>query len=458
VPHILLSYRREDSAAYAGRLADRLREHFAPEQVFMDIDTIKLGEDFVQAIEASVQSCDVVIAVIGRNWATAADASGRRRLARADDFVRLEIATALRRNIRVVPALVGGAVLPEAQDLPDDLAPLARRQSLEISDGRFHHDVDRLIQALSEVRGAASDDRAGAPTTGRNPEAGSKWRPSGRSMAVAAAALLALLAGIYWAPDLWRRITGRPSLTVEEAQFDPRSAQQPQPLALDTIHKISLTRNQEMYFQLASPSRDFRVVLDARCGTDFPCSMNTELSILDPAGAVIKSGAIRVITHDVAYRRMSAVSLASAGRIRLKLLNQSNDTVDFWLTAAEPDTFTAVPYFGTVAPGRLEVGEDAAGGLAPGAAAAYAVRLTPGKYTATLDLSVAPRDAESLSGMVGVLDTADGDESTPVSIIHYGVSARASGVLSIPAEQIYLFRVQNKQDSAVNFIFTLTKG
>jgi hypothetical protein len=456
VPHILLSYRREDSAAYAGRLADRLREHFGADQVFMDIDTIKLGEDFVRAIETSVQSCDVVIAVIGRTWATAADASGRRRLARPDDFVRLEIATALRRDIRVVPALVGGAVMPEAQDLPDDLAPLARRQSLEISDGRFHHDVDRLIQALSEIRGVPRADETGASTTGPSPQTGSRWRPSGRTMAAAAVALLALPA-VYWAPDVWRRITGRP-VAVEEARFDPRSARQPQMVSLDAIHKITLTRNQEMYFQLASPSRDVRVVLDARCSGAAECSLNTELSILDAAGAVIEGSAMRVIMHDVGYRRLRAVTLGAAGRIRLKLLNQSDDAVDYWLTVAEPDTVAALPYFGTVAPGRLEVGAEAAGTLAPGSAAVYAMRLTPGKYTATLDLSVAPRDAESLSGMVAVLDTAGGDESAPVRIIHHGVSARTSGALSIPADRVYLFRVQNKKDSAVNFIFTVTRS
>jgi len=155
VPKILVSYRREDSAAYAGRLSDRLAEHFGRDNVFIDIDTIKPGEDFVDAIERSVSSCDVLVALIGKTWLTSTDAAGRRRLDRSDDFVRTEIATALSRQIRVIPALVGGAAMPEPSELPTDISKITRRQAIEISDSRFHQDADRLIEALS----AALSDR-----------------------------------------------------------------------------------------------------------------------------------------------------------------------------------------------------------------------------------------------------------------------------------------------------------
>ena len=144
---ILVSYRREDSAAYAGRLADRLRQRFGADNVFVDIDTIQPGQDFVESIEASVGSCDALVAVIGRNWLSGSDTTGRRRLDNPDDYVRREIATALRRGVRVIPALVGGATMPVASELPDDLPTLVRRQALEITDTRFHHDADRLIQS-----------------------------------------------------------------------------------------------------------------------------------------------------------------------------------------------------------------------------------------------------------------------------------------------------------------------
>jgi hypothetical protein len=104
---IFISYRREDSGASAGRLHDRLREHFGRDNVFMDIDTIEPGLDFTDVIERTVASCDVLIALIGRQWLTSTDAAGQRRLDNPEDFVRLEIAAALKRNIRVIPALVG---------------------------------------------------------------------------------------------------------------------------------------------------------------------------------------------------------------------------------------------------------------------------------------------------------------------------------------------------------------
>ena len=151
MPRILVSYRREDSAGYAGRLADRLSEHFGRDNVFVDIDTIRPGEDFVDRIDQSIAACDVVVAIIGRSWITATDSQGRRRLDREDDFVRMEIAKALERHIRVIPALVGDAAMPEAALLPQNLVALSRRQAFEISDSRFHQDVDRLIEALAEV-------------------------------------------------------------------------------------------------------------------------------------------------------------------------------------------------------------------------------------------------------------------------------------------------------------------
>src|SRR5882724_5887907 len=104
----------------------------------MDIDTIEPGLDFVEVIEQAVSSCDVLVALIGRQWLTITDNSGRRRLYNPEDFVRLEIAAALARNIRVIPALVQGARMPHSTDLPDVLKMLARRNAHEISDRRFH--------------------------------------------------------------------------------------------------------------------------------------------------------------------------------------------------------------------------------------------------------------------------------------------------------------------------------
>jgi len=147
---IFISYRRDDSAGYAGRLYDRFTQHFGPEQIFMDIDTIEPGLDFVEVIEEAVGSCDVLIALIGRQWLTITDDTGQRRLDNPEDFVRLEIKTALERNIRVIPALIRGASMPRSRDLPNDLKKLSRRNAIAISD-RFHPEVDRLIKVVEKV-------------------------------------------------------------------------------------------------------------------------------------------------------------------------------------------------------------------------------------------------------------------------------------------------------------------
>jgi hypothetical protein len=121
----------------------------------MDINTIEPGLDFVEVIEQAVGSCDALVALIGRQWLTITDTSGQRRLDNPEDFVRLEIAAALTRNIRVIPALLQGAPMPRSSDLPDVLKLLARRNAIEISDTRFHYDVDRLIEVLDKVLGSA---------------------------------------------------------------------------------------------------------------------------------------------------------------------------------------------------------------------------------------------------------------------------------------------------------------
>jgi len=159
---IFISYRREDASPYAGRLNDALSARF-PGQVFMDVDALEPGIDFVERIEDSVSSVDVLIAVIGRGWVGAVDRDGRRRLDQPDDFVRLEVAAALRRNIRVIPVLVGGATFPEPEELPEDLAGLRRRSGLVLSDLEWRAGTERLIEAVQHVLGMAdapSEDAA----------------------------------------------------------------------------------------------------------------------------------------------------------------------------------------------------------------------------------------------------------------------------------------------------------
>jgi hypothetical protein len=155
---IFISYRRDDSASPARRLYHRILAHF-PKNVFIDVDNLGPFADFVETIEASVGSCDAFIAVIGKHWLISSDEKGRRRLDSPDDFVRLEIATALKRNIRVIPVLVDGASMPRSSDLPDELKPLVRWKALVISHNRFNADSEMLVAALERILAKGDEER-----------------------------------------------------------------------------------------------------------------------------------------------------------------------------------------------------------------------------------------------------------------------------------------------------------
>jgi hypothetical protein len=153
VERIFVNYRHGDSPGHAGRLYDHLVSHFGEKTVFRDIETIQFGADFVVSIENAISKCGALLVVIGPHWLDSRDNQGQRRLDDPKDFVRLEIVSALRRGIRTIPILVGDAIMPSEEELPPDLAPLARRRAIELSDLRFPADVDQLIHFLEEEAG-----------------------------------------------------------------------------------------------------------------------------------------------------------------------------------------------------------------------------------------------------------------------------------------------------------------
>lgn len=167
---IFLSYRRQDSQSATGRLADRLEAHFGPQRVFRDQDSIAAGDDFAAAIHRGIATATVLLVMVGPDWVDARSAGGTRRLADPRDFVRLEIETALAQGVAIVPVLVEGARMPAADALPPSLAAFARCQAVELSETRWHHDVDQLIGLLQDrfgieasgaLRGAAPVDAIG---------------------------------------------------------------------------------------------------------------------------------------------------------------------------------------------------------------------------------------------------------------------------------------------------------
>jgi TIR domain len=156
-PGVFISYRRQDTPHLAGRLYDRLGEHFGQERVFMDVDSIEPGLDFGEVIKKAVSSSAVMLVLIGDKWLTTTDPRGRQRLDNPDDYVRLELEAALAREMRVIPVLVEGAAMPGTQELPASVAGLARRNALEVSHGRFSADAERLVLSFAhaEVSGWA---------------------------------------------------------------------------------------------------------------------------------------------------------------------------------------------------------------------------------------------------------------------------------------------------------------
>ncbi|MBU1263808.1 MAG: TIR domain-containing protein [Gammaproteobacteria bacterium] len=148
---IFISYRREDSAGHAGRLFDRLCTYFGKDSVFMDVEGIEAGVDFVETIEQAVGGCEVLLAIIGRGWLDSKNSQGDRRLDDPQDFIRLETAAALARKVRVIPVLVEGAQMPPAESLPAELRTLTRRQAVELRDSRWEDDIQALIKVLERV-------------------------------------------------------------------------------------------------------------------------------------------------------------------------------------------------------------------------------------------------------------------------------------------------------------------
>jgi TIR domain len=147
MPGVFICYRRDDTGGYAGHLFDRLARQFGTEQIFMDIDAIPIGDNFVQVIDQRIRSCNVMIVLIGKNWVLA-DPVGRRRIDEPADFVRLEIEAALAQNITVIPVLVGGARMPPPEDLPSTVVRLAYLNAFEIYDRMFEESVAGLVSIL----------------------------------------------------------------------------------------------------------------------------------------------------------------------------------------------------------------------------------------------------------------------------------------------------------------------
>lgn len=201
---IFISYRREDAEGQAGRLFDDLVRHFGAASVFMDVAGIAAGRDFRRVIDEKVASCGVLLALIGKDWLDAKTNNGERRLGDPADFVRLETASALKRDIPVVPVLVQDAHMPREDQLPADLADLAYRNGVELTHARWDSDVQVLIKAIAPYVDAApkaADSAVAGMTTPlpatESAAAGTTARGKTAKIAVAASLAAFLLGASY---------------------------------------------------------------------------------------------------------------------------------------------------------------------------------------------------------------------------------------------------------------------
>jgi formylglycine-generating enzyme required for sulfatase activity len=151
---VFISYRRENAAGEARALFNDLAERLGDDSVFMDVDSIALGRDFRSALQETAASCDLMLVLIGRNWADAKDEGGRVRLENPADYVRLEVEAGLKRDIVVTPVLVQGAHMPAPEDLPPEIRNLAYRNAFELSHSRWESDVQEMVRRL-ELGGPA---------------------------------------------------------------------------------------------------------------------------------------------------------------------------------------------------------------------------------------------------------------------------------------------------------------
>ncbi|MEO1612950.1 MAG: TIR domain-containing protein, partial [Pseudomonadota bacterium] len=205
---IFISYRRADSQWAAARLYDRLSHEFPDDRIFMDVEQIAPGQDFVDVLASQVGACDVFLALIGPEWLSMQAEDGARRIDGDRDFVRIEIADALKRDDTLtIPVLLDGAEPPSERDLPDDLKPLARRQFARLTHEGFREEAPRLIEA---IRAALA--RRSAAAVAATP------KRSYRGLVVAALGLLVLIGlGAFAFERLTR--PPDPSGTIDLATF-----------------------------------------------------------------------------------------------------------------------------------------------------------------------------------------------------------------------------------------------
>lgn len=287
-----MSYRRDDTRGYAGRLHENLNARLGPGQVFIDIEDIEVGVDFVDVLVATIANADVTLVLIGPAWLTATRADGTRRLDDPEDYVRAELEAALASRTRIVPVLLGGARMPRADELPPTLTSLARRNALEISDNRWRFDVDRLFEVIEGKR-----KREAGPST-PDPGSGDAIESSDRP-----APRIGQDAGLRPAPEV------RKLVTVLAADLSVVS---------DAVDDIDPEQARAV---LAGPLAELRTICEGHGGTVEPGIGDSFLALFgiprlheDDALRAMRAASalqdrVRVVSHELEARRGPGLEL-----------------------------------------------------------------------------------------------------------------------------------------------------
>lgn len=237
--NIFISYRREDTEGFARGLFQSLGGALGADHVFMDVEAIGLGVDFVEAIDKSLASCGALLVLIGKDWANCTDATGRRRLDDPQDFVRMEVAKALEQEVRVIPVLVKGAKMPAPEELPEALRPLIRRQALELRHERWNQDVGQLASALAELLGLQRLDRQ---TAAPPPPPQMPAKQSGNRMVVGMAAVVVVAIMAIAGYSLITKKTVPPDVVQTDSQSqavsDPDASPAPVSISPSTKNQV----------------------------------------------------------------------------------------------------------------------------------------------------------------------------------------------------------------------------
>ena len=214
-----ISYRRDDAAGYARAIYEELTERFTSDRIFRDVDAIEPGLPFDEVIRSAVAKCEVLLVLIGARWLEP-QADGSRRIDDERDFVRLEIAAALARDIRVIPVLLDGVEMPAESALPAALRALAWRNAIEVSNSRFSADLKRLGDVLGKLLGEAEHaPSAGLATAAMASEAHAPQGPRRRyGLAAGGAALAAVLAAWFW----WGSFSPPTMVSMDDAGQTPK--------------------------------------------------------------------------------------------------------------------------------------------------------------------------------------------------------------------------------------------